>query len=489
MLINVKDNKILNKIKAVLSNKYFPFISAAVILVCYYSGLDIVGIFYACLVAIAMVVLLDDLTPLIPNFLLMNLLISAQHNPLQYGDLEGSDYFSRLENIIPIAVIVILLVIAVFTRIFFSVKAGKPRPSLTFWSLCALAFAFLCNGIGSKYYVVNNFVYSALLAFTFLAVYAVTALNTRISEDNIAVIGWGFIAFSAVIVIELLIKYATSFNQIYYDGYIHKNAVILGWGVWNNIGAFLSISIPPVCLLASKSKRGYLFLIYATLLVACAFLTGSRQAMIGSAFAYGICAIALIIKSKTRLVNIIIIGVIALALIIVVAVKWNKIYEILVVLSKDAFSDDGSFTGNGRIRLIKTSLEYFKQYPVFGSGFFIQLDLFELVGIKNTLLPSFAHNTIAEIMATCGVLGLLAYIFHRVATCIGFFRKPSYNKFYIAASILTLLLICLLDNYIFYLLPTMVYASMLKFATGKEEVKETADGEKQTEPTVQAKAQ
>lgn len=477
MLINAKDNKTLNGIKAVLSNKYFPFISAAVILGCYYPGLDIVGIFYICSVSIAMLVLLDDLTPMVPNFLLMNLLISAQHNPLQYGDLEGSDYFARLENIIPIAVIVILLVIAVFTRIFFSVKVNKTRPSLTFWSLCALAFAFICNGIGSKYYVANNFVYSALLAFTFLAVYTVTALNTRVTENNLAVIGWGFIAFSAVIVIELLIKYATSFDRIYYDGYIHKNAVILGWGVWNNIGAFLSISIPPVCLLASKSKRGYLFLIYATLLVLCAFLTGSRQAMIGSAFAYGICAIALIIRSKTRLVNIIIIGVIALAVIIVVAVKWNRIYEILVVLSKDAFNEDGSFTGNGRIRLINTSLDYFKQYPIFGSGFFIQLDLFELVGIKNTLIPSFAHNTIAELMATCGVLGLSAYLFHRVATFIGFFRKPSYNKFYIAASILTLLLICLLDNYIFYLLPTAVYASMLKFAIADESEQREEPGE------------
>lgn len=469
MLISVKDNKILNNIKAVLSDKFFPFVSASIILGCYYAGLDIVSIFYMCLLSIAMLLLLDDLTPMIPNLLLMNLMISEQHCPLQYGNLTGSDYFSRLENIIPIAIIVIFLVIAVFARIIVSLKRNKTRPTLTFWSLCALAVALVCNGIGSKNYVVNNLVYSVLLAFAFLAVYVVIALNTRITQKNLTAVGWGFIAFTAVILIELANKYATSFNEIYYDGYIHKNAVILGWGVWNNIGTFLSISIPPVCLLASKSKRGYLFLLYATLLAAGAFLTGSRQAMLGSAFAYAICDIALMIRSKTRLINIIIIGVIALAVIIVVAVKWDRIYEILTVLTDDVIRDDGSYSGNGRMRLIETSIKYFKAYPVFGSGFFIQLDLFELVGIKDTLIPSFAHNTIAEIMATCGIVGLLAYVFHRVVTCIGFFRKPTHNKFYIAASILTLLLICLLDNYIFYILPTMVYSSMLKFATGNDD--------------------
>lgn len=479
MLLKVKDNKILKSIKAVLSDKYFPFISASVILGCYYLGLDTVNIFYICIISIVMLILLDDLTPLIPNFLLMNLLISEQHNPLQYGDLEGSDYFARLENIVPIAVIVIFLVIAVFVRIFFSVKRNKVRPTLTFWSLCALAVAFVCNGIGSKHYVVNNFVYSILLAFTFLAIYVVTALNTSVTEDNLAIIGWGFMAFSALIVFELVNKYATSFDKIYYDGYIHKNAVILGWGVWNNIGTFLSISVPPVCLMAAKSKRGYLFLLYATLLVVCAFLTGSRQAMIGSTLAYIICAIALIIKSRTRLINIIIMGVTVLTVIIVVAVKWDSIYKIITMLLEDVIGVDGNYTGNGRMRLINTCLEYFKAYPVFGSGFFIQLDLFELVGIKDTLIPSFAHNTIAEIMATCGILGLAAYLFHRVATLIGFFKKPSHNKFYIVASILTLLFICLFDNYIFYLLPTTIYASMLKFAIAGENKK---DEEKQADP-------
>ena len=459
----------LNAVKRLLGWRFFPFITAAILLACYYLSWDLVAVYYACLTAVLMLLLLDDVTPIVPHFLFMNVLVSEKNSPLKLGLLSGSDFYTRTENLAQIAVLICLIIIAACVRIALLAKGKKITPSLIFVSLVLLAAAFILNGVGSNGYEVNNLLYGAVLAFIMLGIYSVIVLNVKLTEKNFINIAYGFLAFSALLTIELAVKYATNFDKILYDGYIHKGGVVLGWGVWNNIGTFFAICIPPICLLAAKSKYGYLFYLYAALLTVCAFLTGSRQAMLGSLFAFTASSIALTVKSRTRLVNAIIFGVLAAAAIITVAVLWDKVSETIQRLLQGIFNDEGEYLGNGRTRLFKLALKYFNASPLFGSGFFAGFESFELVGITDKFLPTFAHNTIGEILGTCGLIGIITYLFHRASTVVGFFRKPTQNKFYIALSLLTLLIICLFDNYIFYLLPTLVYAAMLPFACGKEE--------------------
>ena len=189
--------------------------------------------------------------------------------------------------------------------------------------------------------------------------------------------------------------------------------------------------------------------------------------MLGSSFAFAVSGIALIIKSRARLINSIIIGVILAAVIIVLIVKWDAILSILDRLLSNIFDDNGNYLGNGRMRLIKLALDYFKANPLCGSGFYSEFESFELTGMTGNLIPTFAHNTIMEILGTCGVFGIGAYVCHRVVTVIDFLKQPTQNKYFIAMSLATLLFICLFDNYIFYILPTMAYAALLPFATGK----------------------
>lgn len=457
----------LSAIKRLLSWEFFPFITAAVLLATYYLSLDLVGVYFVCLTVTAMLLSLDDITPVLPQFLFMNVLVSEAHSPLKFGgNTAGSDYYTRTENLVQIVVLICLLAVAAIVRYALSSRQKKFKPSLVLISSLFLAASFVLNGVGADGYKINNLLYGAVLAFIVLGIYAVTEQGTSSCEHNYLKIAYGFVAFSALLTVELAVKYATNFDKIFYDGYIHKNAVILGWGVWNNIGTFFAISIPPVCILAAKHKFGYLFYVYAALLTACAFLTGSRQAMLGSSIAFLSCSVALTVKSRKRLVNSIIFAVLSVGVIITVAVMWDKVAEILQRLLKDIFDKEGEYLGNGRRKLILLGISYFKENPLFGSGFFAGFESFELVGITNELLPTFAHNTIAEILGTCGFTGIAAYFFHRVATFVEFFKKPTQNKLFIAISVLTLLIICLFDNYIFYLLPTLVYASMLPFACG-----------------------
>ncbi len=464
----IKFSNFVNVLRELLEWRYFPFITAVVTLSCYYIGWDLVTIYFICLTVGAMLLLLKDLTPVIPQFLFMNVMISMQNSPLNFGEIVGSDFYTRIENLVIIGIAVCFLAGTMIYRIVALGKAKTFRPNLIFWSLCVLSASFIFNGVGSADYTVKNLLYGLLLSFLFLVVYVIVSSQVELTEENYVKIGVGFLAFSSLLFIELALKYAVDYEKIYASGTLDKQQIIMGWGVWNNCGTFFSICVAPVMLMASKSKRGYLYLIYAAVLVACAFFTGSRQAMLGSSFAFGICSVALMVKSRTRLVNAIILAVMAVAGIILVIVYREKVLAFIDKIMQNVFNDDGSYSGGGRMRLIKLAIEYFKANPVFGSGFFSPFESFELTGITNTLFPTFAHNTFAEILGTCGLFGIISYLGYRVITVIGFFRKPTQNKFYIAACILTLLLICMLDNYIFYLLPTLIYSTLIPFATGKQ---------------------
>lgn len=464
----IKKSNFVAVLRELLEWRFFPFITAVVTLSCYYLGWDLVTIYFICLTVAAMLLLLKDLTPIIPQFLFMNVMISMQNSPLNFGEIVGSDFYTRIENLAQIVFVVALLIAAMIYRLVVLGKAKTFKPNLIFWALCVLSAAFVFNGLGSENYTVKNLLYGLLLSFLFLVVYVVAFTNVELTDENFNKIAIGFMAFSALLIIELALKYAVDYEKIYAGGTLNKQEIIMGWGVWNNCGMFFSICIPPVMLLASKSKYGYLYLLYAVALVAGAFFTGSRQAMLGSSFAFIICAVALLVKSRARLINGILLGILLVIALILIAVYREYVLAFIDKIMQNVFNEDGSFSGNGRMRLIRLAIDYFKANPFFGSGFFSPFESFELTGITDTLFPTFAHNTFAEILGTCGVFGIVSYLGYRVITVIGFFKKPSCNKFYMAACILTLLLICLLDNYIFYMLPTLIYSTLIPFATGEE---------------------
>ena len=464
----IKAANVVSTFKELLAWRFFPFITAVWVAACYYLGWDLAAIYYSCIIGVAMLLLLDDLTPLLPHILFLNVLISLENSPLVFNGQGGSDYYLRTENIVQLALLVALLVAAIIARIVISAKKNKFKPSPVFFGLCALCLAFTLNGAGSADYTFKNIGYALLFDVVILAVYAVISMNAKLTEENYKSLAYGFLAFSALLAFELAVKYITNFDNIYYDGYIHKQGIIMGWGVWNNLGMFFSICIPPVMLLASKYKYGFLFVLYSAILVMCAFLTGSRQSMMGSAFAFVSSAIAVLVKSRNRAGNAIVLGAILIAVIVGIALTWNQFKDTVERLLQGLFDWEGNYDGSGRMRLIKLAVEYFKSNPALGCGFYAPFESFELAGM-GAIIPTFAHNTVAEILGACGIIGIIAYAAHRVTTIVGFFRKPTFNKFYVAACLMTFLLICLLDNYIFYILPTAVYGATLHFATGREE--------------------
>lgn len=463
-----KHNKIADTIRHILSADCFPLFTAAVLLVLYYAGQDIAAICFYALEAILMLVFLDDLTPIIPHSLFMSVLISYKNSPnTLIHDNNGGYYFEPLNLGIIIAVITIAALAVLY-------RAVVTRKRLKFNAMClglaAFSAALLLNGVGTKDYTPMNLFYGFSLSFLFAVPYAVFSGNVTQTKENFIKVGHGVMAFSLLLLTELAIKYATDWDYIVVGGAIEKGALLFGWGIWNTMGMMLVVCIPFAFLLASNFKYGFIYVIYATVLSAAAFLTGSRQSMLGTVVVYPISAIICIVCSKdkwSRFRNGITFGAMIAFVIIFTASVWKDLMYVFSGIFENLFDESG-YTGNGRISLIKQALSFFVGAPVTGQGFYLSFGADPgFVGLDG-VIPLMAHNTFAELLATCGILGLICYLFHRVITVICFIHKATPDRAFVAMSILGLLLLCMFDNHIFYLFPTFFYSCLMCFATSAD---------------------
>jgi O-antigen ligase len=83
------------------------------------------------------------------------------------------------------------------------------------------------------------------------------------------------------------------------------------------------------------------------------------------------------------------------------------------------------------------------------------------------VFPGRWHNTPVQLLAACGILGFLAYAFHRLQTVQMFLKRRTVENIFIAASILVLLGLSLLDCHFFNIGPGLVYSGFLAFAQHK----------------------
>jgi hypothetical protein len=86
-------------------------------------------------------------------------------------------------------------------------------------------------------------------------------------------------------------------------------------------------------------------------------------------------------------------------------------------------------------------------------------------------IPPRWHNTIIQILASCGLVGMAAYLIHRLQTVAVLFIHPEKPKVFIFLSILSLLLISLMDCHLFNIGPTIYYSVALAFFEKTTEMK------------------
>lgn len=423
-------------------------------------------VFYLYLLLGILIVLFDnDLKGLIPIVLCCYMTISYENNPaMNVGTSRFYDPAFLTQIVVIASAAVVLIVARLITVIRRSEK--KPLPKLVF-GFGALGLAMVLGGLFSPYYSLKTVCFGLVVLASLCALYFIFyyGVNYRSLDKRYWAIV--FTAIGCGLLFELLGMYIKS-GMLFSGGEVIDRGVLqTGWGMYNNVGCLIAMSLAAAVYLAYTEKLGWVFTILSVVLFAGLVMTQSRSSILFGAAVYLAALVILLVKCKKseRLKHGLVLCVSLLVALILVLSLWEKLYTLFYSLLARTF--DGEVV-NGRTEIYKQAIEHFKLNPFFGVGFY-QCTAFRWGELpKDAFLPPRYHNTVLQMLASCGIFGLICYALHRFETVVLFLRRPSMTKTFIALSILPFLLTSLFECHFFSFGPALFYAVLLALAEGSE---------------------
>lgn len=458
----------------------FTLLSYIFALELYFYGLVIVYVFYVCLLG-------DDFLSILPFFIFCYVSPSKGNNP---GKAETSIFYGTNGIIVlslgAIAFVALLLRIATDKNMGFK-KLFTQKRALTL-GFIAIAFGFLMSGLFSKHYpevVGKNLLFSFLHVLSFSLLYFLFSATVKWENVSKRYFAWIAVILSLTVSGELLHLFLT--NRVIVDKVINgtivgktilREHIYTGWGMYNNVGAMIALGIPFAWYLAVSYRHGYLFVLPASLFMVASVFSCSRGSMLGAAIAFLLSFLYAIVKSKHRIS--LLLSTLAVAGLCLGLFFWaQKAFPYLFESTPDFFNSENFFNihsfkdflllfnDSNRFSTYEEGLKVFKEYPIFGDSFypsdFAPWDFSELEQFSSFFPPRW-HNTFIQIMVSCGTVGLVAYVFHRVQTILLFTKKRTVEKTFIGIAVLVLLFMSLLDCHLFNIGPAFFYSTALLFA-------------------------
>lgn len=361
-------------------------------------------------------------------------------------------------------VISILSIFAAAFYFFFKNKIYRkvnPKRDRIIIPVAVLCVAFLVNGAFSDAWVPMSLLFAFLqtVVYGFIFLLFFYGLGDDETTDTLMpYLSYVSTLMASVIIIQLAVLFLTS-DDVFVDGSINKEGVVLGWGIWNLIGACLAMLIPVIFWGVMHSKYSWAYFAVATLTWLSAVLTMSRNALIFASLAYAACVVIACFKGNYKKQYRVICAVGILGIIGLIVILWAKIQALL----GDYFAR--GFDSNGRYELWAIGWKNFLDYPILGRGFsgFESVHKLESGAFAHMgPMPTMAHNTLFELLSATGLVGTLAYGYYRVVSLIPVFKRPTLAKTMLALSMLVTLGGSLLDNFAFNLYP--MYFAMVALA-------------------------
>lgn len=474
-----ENSKITLTLRRFFHSWTFPVFAAALILVLYYLNLDLVSYWCICVCGVAILVTCKDATPFLFLLLFLNLPISCKNTPSIYNP-NPTDYYTRTANVAQLITIGSILVAGLLARTAISIIKRRFKVTPLLWGLVAVAAAFILNGVLSNNYKPINLMYGCAVAAIYLGIFAFCCGNINIDGKTFKKIAGYFLVLFVVLTIELGIRYIIGGEIIDADGVKHRGVLFFGWGTYNNMGVLIVMSIPAWFYFAHKyAKYGWAFLLGGAANLLVAYFTNSRQAELMGTIVFAACCIwdIIAVKDKKRRINhLCIYGAVLLTGIVICGIYHEKLLHFVSSIL------DGTETGSGRLPLWKEGFyNNFLHKPLFGTGFYGgDIGAWDKGGSGLDMIPRFYHNTVIQLLASCGIVGLLAFAFHRVQTIISLIKNFNSDRIFIALTMCGIILCGLLDVHMFSPFSALIYAMLVPVLALSEkkyayEAAETAD--------------
>ena len=438
-----------NRLESFFMGRAYPICIGVMVLLSYFFGLEPYIWTVNVLLVSAALAVCKSARPAIMFVISFVFQVSVKNSP----GVPSFSYYYFTSWRLPLVIILSLTLLSAI--VYFSVKnkifSGFSLRSPLVLPLLIFAVAMSVGGIFSGKWQLSGAVYGLCNGICLALVFIFFYFGLR-GENRRELVSY-FIYVSALLTLILIaeLAYCYAVNDIKFDitsgkiDVFEKEKMHFGWGISNTMGVSLIVLIP-VLLLGFYEKIGRFFYVPLAFIVYFAsYLSMSRNAMLFGTVTLILSIAVILFSSKRKKIYAIISIPLAVAAVT------------LAVIYKDAWLDTlkGFFTENGRFRLWEHGIDNFLKHPIFGVGFFgFELSTFEAA----EFLPTMAHQTFVQLLSATGIVGLVSYLYYRVMSLVPIVRRPSAVKLLLTLSAGAMLFESLLDNFIFYFLPTLHYS-------------------------------
>ncbi len=443
---NLRERTVLiRKTTEFFEGELYPVFYACLVVLCSFTGAELPFYAVSAVIVVYTTIFCRDTKSLIVPLVLAVYAISQKHTP---QPPYNSDFLYR-----PYVLAILGSLLApAFAAMLFRLIAYKGTGNVfrtktkARFGLFALGGTIILNGIFYSGYTIGNLFFGIGIALSFVYFYIYFYNTLEWNEKTAVYVARILLLASAVIMIQFL-------ELILFDKPDDKLELVLGWGMSNNIGGMLAMFMPASFYLSYKSRFAVFYYIFGFVIFLCIIRTMSRTSLITAIGILLVCMILLSVKGKhTRFVRTF------NALVLLTAVLFvlfpNKFGDVIQYYIERGLDD------SGRKEIWENGIKNFLQAPIFGSGFYTPIAPDWSYNVENWIFPDMYHNTFVQLLATCGVAGAAAYLFHVAQGMTLIFTKVTEERIFVFLVILSLSLLSLADNHLFHVFPTLVYSML-----------------------------
>lgn len=453
------DKKPMLFIERFFNGPLFMFLVATFIFVVQALALDVLGYAVICALLCLVCLFFRNTNPTAILYCMIAFCVSNKLSPQPGAYNELSNYYLSAEFITIAIILVSIFFLCLLYRLIAFGDFKKLFSSYAFYGVLVLAVSYLVAGLGSTNFDSANRLMNFVQFFfpVFIAVLVITTFDfTKFNANVISNICLTILLFIDALVIYL---HVLEFLETGVFLSMRKGELMSGWGMSNHFGILIATMLP-MCFYKMKKSNDEFYTWYAFAVISAIIevFTFCRSGNVGVLLVFAFGVISAFIDKKTwkkmLIAFLITLSVIAGVIIALVASgEFNTIFKYYI----DAGNRQGlDSISSGRLTIWKRFVEYFTEYPIFGQGF--------LVDVKPNapiVFGQFAHNTIFQILGSCGIVGILAYVFHLITLCITYFKEMSWDKTFVGVVVFIYTFTGMLDIMFFNPITVMFYVTLI----------------------------
>lgn len=487
MLESVK--KIKDKIEKFALKPTFVFVVCLIAFVFHALAWDLAGLLIFAFVGGLFFAFSDDCRPAL-TVLFFTIFIVSTQNSTGFPPKSSTnpyfrpDYYLRNSTIIPLVFGGCFLFGCIIFRCvkrrenFLSAKSLVP--------LIAVAVSLVLSGVFSakEYHYGESLLFALIGVASYLGLYAVLS---GVTDSFDGLLDFAMTLFSGVaLIISLEIIYVYVLNMLppfeflpdnwkncmrsgnFFGSIINwKPYLVTGCGVSNQSGAMLAFLLPAVFYKIYKAERYVGYELLAFLTAVSIVLSLSRTAMLVGGPLFIVLSVFVAIKLKKKSTFCIVYGAFVIFALVALAIV-TVVYEVDII---DYVRPSTGPKLNGRNKYWDMAVIYFKESPIFGTGFAYPCydpRFIKVVGGSFSPFRALYHSFFFQLVASSGLLGLAATAYALTDIAIRFIKEKFDGKFFVFCFLIAFLVASLFD--IIYFVPYEVLFVMFVIVVAEKQI-------------------